>query len=292
MIDNITVGVINKRSCNQFHEIIGLNKIDDENLYVIGVYKKNDLVGILSYYDEKEILIFNKIYIIPYCRKKGYGTLLVDELKKIASKSKVSILAKLFNTKREDTDNALNYLSKCGFDKPILKNIYFIIDFQRIYQSFIQRKFDDSIQIINETYKTLSYKEIKEDQKLFTIIKNNSEEFNSFSYLDENQERFYDSFFIHDNEVLGWFVFEIKPRGHIQIDSVFSNPKYRYSIIGFRFFKLLFDQCYALAPDALTVSFSVDPNKKELLHTYNIIFKDAIINTVNVWYSYCYLNEN
>lgn len=292
MINDVFIDIINKEACTQFYEIIGSNKINDDNLYIIGIYSGSALVGFLSYYDESEIMLFNKIYIEPDSRGKGYGMMLVEKLKGIASKIKVDILAKVFNVREEQANNALDFLSKCGFGKVALKSIYYILDFRRVYEFFIKKKFGDSQQIINEVYKKLSYQEIKTDENLFAVIKMNSEEFNSFAYLEEKRESVYDSFFIHGNEVVGWFVFELKAGGHIQVDSLFSNPKYRYSIIGFRFFKLLFDQCFALNPHAKTISFNLDPTKRDLSHAYDIIFKESILNTVKVWHSYYFVNEN
>ncbi len=292
MTNNISICRINKEACTQFHEIIGLNKINDGNLYIIGIYKGSALIGFLSYYDEGEILLFNKVYIEPDFRSNGYGILLVEKLKEIAAKVEVDILAKVFNAKELQANKTLEFLSKCGFGSATLKSIYYIIDLHKTYQFFYKKKFGDSRQIINEEYKILSYKEIKDDANLFAIIKKNSEEFNSFSYLEEKRENVHESFFVHDNDVLGWFVFELKSGDHIQIDSLFSNPKYRYSIIGFRFFKLLIDQCFASNPNAKTVSFNLDPSKRNLSHAYDIIFKESILNVVKVWYSYYFVNEN
>lgn len=292
MTNDTFIGIINKEACAQFYEIIGVNKINDDNLYIIGIYKENALIGFLSYYDEGEILLLNKIYVEPDFRNEGYGILLVGKLKEIALKVKVDILAKVFYVKEEQTNSTLDFLSKCGFEKAILKSVYYILDFRKVHQFFINRKFGDNQQIIDVEYKKLSYKEIKSDANLFTVVKMNSEEFNSFSYLEEKREDVYDSFFIHDNEILGWFVFELKAGGHIQVDSLFSNPKYRYSIMGFRFLKLLFEQCFALNPKAKTISFNLDPDKRDLAHSYDIIFKESILNIVKVWHSYYLVHEN
>lgn len=292
MTSDIFVGIINKEACTPFYEIIGLNKINDDNLYIVGIYKGSALIGFLSYYVEDEILLFNKIHIESGFRNRGYAALLVEKLKGIAAKAKVNVLAKVFNVREEQANDALGFLSKCGFENAILKSIYYILDFHKVYQFFIKKRFADSWQIINEEYKTLSYDEIKADADLFAVIKRNSEEFNSFAYLEEKRDGVYDSFFVHDNEVLGWFVFELKAEGHIQVDSLFSNPTYRYSIIGFRLFKLLFDQCFALNPNAKTISFNLDPSKRGLSHAYNILFKESILNTVKVWHAYCFVNEN
>lgn len=65
MINDVFIDIINKEACTQFYEIIGSNKINDDNLYIIGIYSGSALVGFLSYYDESEIMLFNKIYIEP-----------------------------------------------------------------------------------------------------------------------------------------------------------------------------------------------------------------------------------
>ncbi len=292
MSDDITVRKIEKSACKSFHEIIGKNKLEDENLYVIGISHKDTLIGFLSYYDETEILLLNKIYLLPEFRHRGYGTMLIREFQRWASGSKTDILAKVFHVKSEEAEEILTFLVKNGFGKPVLKNTYFILDFRKVQDTFIKKRFDDKGQIVNDPFQIYNFQQIKKDQHLFQIVNAYSKEFNSFNYLERNKQNVYDSFFINDNDVLGWFCFEVKSDTHIQVDSLFSNPKYRYSILGIRLFKIMFDQCCKVNPNTKTVSFNVDPDKQKLFHAYTLIFHESIIHTVKVWYTYFYIHEN
>lgn len=290
MYSEVRVCKVEKTVCNRFHDLIGRNKTNDDKLHVIGVYEGEALVGILTYYEENNILLLNKICLLPEFRSKGYGSLLLDELKKNATKCGVNILAKVYNTNADQADKTLAYLTKNGFETPFVKDIYFIVDIVKAYNAFSQQRFGGSEQIINETYKILSYNEIKADHALFELLKTYSNELYSLRGLEEKGVNSY--FFVNDNDILGWFCLELKSGTNIHVRFLFSHPQHRHSMLGLRFFKIMFDKGLEINPRAKTTSFNIDPENKKMLNVYTLIFKDSVLNIIPVWYTYCYRHEN
>jgi ribosomal protein S18 acetylase RimI-like enzyme len=57
----------------------------DNNNFILGCYRNEDLIGIIAFYQESRIKLRHKayirsMYVQPECRKKGIGKLLLNEL--------------------------------------------------------------------------------------------------------------------------------------------------------------------------------------------------------------------
>lgn len=283
MCSNVRVCKVEKTACAPFHNIIGRSRTYD-GLRVIGVYECETLAGILAYYEEEEVLLLNKIYLLPEFRSRGYSALLLNELKKSAAERGINILAKVYNANADQADKTLAYLTKNGFDAPFVKDIYFIVDVAKAYHSFTQQRFGGSEQLIGDAGKVYTYNEIKANQTLFELLKAYSDEL--FSLRGMEKENMHSYFFVHNNDILGWFCLELKSATHIHVGFLFSHPKHRHSMLGLRLFEKMFDKGLEVSPDAKMVSFNIDPENKRMLNVYTFIFKDSVLAVIPVWYTY------
>lgn len=287
MYSDVRVCKVEKNACKPFLDIIGRKRISDDKLHVIGVYEREAWAGILAYYEEKSVFLLNKLYLLPEFRSKGYGALLLDKLKKNAATSGVGILAKVYNANADKTENDLTYLMKNGFTTPYIKDIYFIVDVEKAFHSSTRQRFGDAEKIIDEEYTQYTYNEIKANPTLFKLLKAYSHELCALQNMEEENTHSY--FFVHNNDISGWFSLELKSPGNMHVGFLFSHPQRRYRMWGFRLFKMLFDKVLEINPSTKTVSFNIDPENKRMLNVYTLIFKDSIQNIIPVWYTYCYM---
>ena len=91
------------------------SEIDNEDLKILGYFKDNELIGFLAYkivQKATKYLWIDEFIISKNERKKGYGTKLMDEVKKIAKEEKVNRIE--FNCYAFN-ENAIKLYKKLGY---------------------------------------------------------------------------------------------------------------------------------------------------------------------------------
>ena len=107
------------------------SKKDFENYFredTIKIWKisTQKIVGFVIFYHVKDEIEIIKIGIIKSCQKKNYGSLIINEIKKLKDIKKIFLEASMGNTQ------AINFYLKNGFKKIGIRKAYYKVNKQKI----------------------------------------------------------------------------------------------------------------------------------------------------------------
>ncbi len=107
------------------------SKKDFENYFkedTIKIWKisTQKIVGFVIFYHVKDEIEIIKIGIIKSCQKKNYGSLIINEIKKLKDIKKIFLEASMENTQ------AINFYLKNGFKKIGIRKAYYKVNKQKI----------------------------------------------------------------------------------------------------------------------------------------------------------------